>query len=176
MLCFGFLIYFLTLRRQDLYTYLIVGFLVVFTGFNVMPRFLVNDATITQSQPDIIVSISGEVKQPGTYELAWGARVEDLVALSGGFKPTAAVALINLALPLDAGDSIFVPAHVSELGDLRISINTASARELEQLPRIGPKMAERIIAERPFNSVNDLLRVKGIGEKTLEQLLALVTL
>ncbi len=146
------------------------------TGANVLPRLLVNQASVTQTQPDIIVSISGEVNQPGTYELAWGARVEDLVGVAGGFKPSAAVALINLALPLDAGDSIFVPAHVSELGDLRISINTASARELEQLPRIGPKMAERIIAERPFNSVNDLLKVKGIGEKTLEQLLALVTL
>jgi competence protein ComEA len=53
----------------------------------------------------------------------------------------------------------------------RLNVNTATAAQLELLPRVGPKMAERIVAYRAahggFRRVQDLLAVKGIGEKTL---------
>ena len=57
----------------------------------------------------------------------------------------------------------------------RVNVNTASQRALERLPRIGPAMAERIIADRPFSSVSDLERVRGIGPTTLDRLRPLVT-
>lgn len=66
------------------------------------------------------------------------------------------------------------PGKPSASGELHIDINRAGASELEKLPRIGPKTAERILAFRDaygaFRSVNDLQQVKGIGPKTLELL------
>ena len=66
------------------------------------------------------------------------------------------------------------PGEPSASEALHIDINRAGASELEKLPRIGPKTAERILAFRDaygaFRSVNDLQQVKGIGPKTLELL------
>ena len=59
-----------------------------------------------------------------------------------------------------------------------ININLASQAELMRLPRIGPKLSERIVEERakgPFKSVDDLRRVKGIGPKTLANLRPFIT-
>lgn len=73
------------------------------------------------------------------------------------------------------------PIHVSTLAadhpqiappDMRLDLNTASAAQLQALPRIGPAMAERIVADReangPFTSLDDLQRVNGIGDRTVE--------
>lgn len=51
-----------------------------------------------------------------------------------------------------------------------INLNTASARDLAELPGIGPKHAEAIIAGRPYAKVDDVVKVKGIGAKTLEKI------
>ena len=55
-----------------------------------------------------------------------------------------------------------------------LDINSASAKELQVLPGIGPKIAERIVKYReehgPFKSLDDLTKVKGIGEKKLEKI------
>jgi len=63
--------------------------------------------------------------------------------------------------------------------DGRLDLNRASADELEGLPGIGPKTAQRILEDRrvrgPFHKPKDLTRVKGIGPKTLERLLPHIT-
>ena len=56
----------------------------------------------------------------------------------------------------------------------RVNVNTAMVAELEALPGIGPVIARRIIEGRPYRSVEDLLRVKGIREKRLEEIRPLV--
>ena len=66
----------------------------------------------------------------------------------------------------------FAPAQlvVSPYREARVSLNRASLSELEALPGVGPELARRIIAHRPYLRVEDLLRVPGIGPQTLKRL------
>lgn len=67
--------------------------------------------------------------------------------------------------------------HGSARGVESMDLNTAPAAQLQELPGIGPKKAEAIIAlrqKRPFSRVSQLLEVRGIGRKTLERLKPLV--
>jgi len=66
------------------------------------------------------------------------------------------------------------PTKAVQRGAARVELNSASFEELQMLPGIGPKLAERIQAHRPFKSVEDLDRVPGIGTKTIERLRPLV--
>jgi competence ComEA-like helix-hairpin-helix protein len=63
-------------------------------------------------------------------------------------------------------------------GGARLDVNRADRAALQSLPGVGPVLAERILEDRarngPFRSVDELRRVKGIGEKTLERLRPLV--
>jgi len=97
---------------------------------------------------------------------------------------------LALAARADSLDKVGTPAEfilwtapelaaAADTVDFPIDINRATSAELQHLPRIGPAMAARILAERTrlggFTSVNDLLLVRGIGDKTLEKLRELVT-
>lgn len=55
-----------------------------------------------------------------------------------------------------------------------MDVNTASEADLQLLPRIGPALAGRIVEHRPFESIDQLTRVPGIGPRTLERLRHLV--
>ncbi|MCK5149806.1 helix-hairpin-helix domain-containing protein [Candidatus Pacearchaeota archaeon] len=66
---------------------------------------------------------------------------------------------------------IFIFSNISALcEENQININSASKNELENLHGIGPVKAEAIINSRPFESVDDLIKVYGIGEITLEKI------
>ncbi|GEM48089.1 ComEA family DNA-binding protein [Deinococcus cellulosilyticus] len=57
----------------------------------------------------------------------------------------------------------------------RINVNTATLEQLVELPKVGPKLAQRIMEHRPYRSMQDLDQVKGIGEKMLHTLEPLIT-
>lgn len=140
-------------------------------------------------QESLFVHVSGAVANPGLYELRPGARVADAVQAAGGFAETADTTSCNLARKLQDGEQIIVAsaataeaqqggtAPTATTGGL-VNINTASADQLQQLPGIGTSTAQKIVAERlangPFQSVDDLTRVSGIGEKKLAALRELI--
>jgi comEA protein len=90
---------------------------------------------------------------------------------------TAKAVLIGLALGLII--SPVVSAQTAAKAGDKVNINTASLAELEKLPRIGPQIAQRILDYRKengnFKKVEDILKVRGIGEKVFEQLKDLIT-
>ncbi|MGG0238376.1 helix-hairpin-helix domain-containing protein [Bacillus rhizoplanae] len=130
----------------------------------------------------IIVDVKGAVHREGVYELQIGDRVKDSVEKAGGFLPEADVTKVNLAQLVQDQMMIYVPkkgeqtATVNEfsLQEGKIQINTATKEQLEKISGIGPRKAENIMKYReqhgPFQKVEDLLEVDGIGEKSLEKI------
>jgi len=92
------------------------------------------------------------------------------------FRKSAALAVLVcfLLVPLAA-----MGLAQAETGKAKVNINSAGLNELQSLPRIGPKLAQRILDYRkehgPFKRVEDLLKVKGIGEKMFRNFKDLVT-
>lgn len=143
---------------------------------------------------EIYVDVDGAVVSPGVYRLKDGARVAQAIDVAGGLTPEADVTGLNRASKVADGQKIYVPkvgeqqavaagggvdggaATTSGAGSSSglVNINTASAAELQTLSGIGPSMAQSIIDERTkngaFASVDDLMRVSGIGEKKLAKI------
>lgn len=67
------------------------------------------------------------------------------------------------------------PAALSQISG-KVNLNSASQAEIESLPGVGPALAGRIIDGRPYRSLEDLDRIKGVGPKMLERLRPLVSL
>lgn len=142
------------------------------------------DRTVTQTSVlrEMKVHVAGWVRSPGVVRLPEGSIVADAVEAAGGLMPEAMAQSLNLAARITDGDQVFVPGPGSEAEatqqDGRVAVNRASASELESLPGVGPVLAERIIAFRddngPFEEVEDLLDVPGIGEAKLSSLRDLV--
>lgn len=161
----------MTDRSELLVTVLLAMACLVAASFAIVPRMTVRRVPIEFAAPDINVTVDGEVVVPGVYRVPFRSRVVDVLALAGGMTAEAESTLVDLAAPLGPGDRVHVPSKRSDnaTGE-RISVNSAAADQLLLLPGVGPVTAERIIAGRPFLRIEDLLRVKGIGDKTLERL------
>jgi competence protein ComEA len=146
------------------------------------------------------VFVSGAVSVPDVYDLPPGSLVKDAITLAGGFTADANRDILNQALTLQNGDHIHVPTlaetaatpppisteapTTSGSGSATnstslININTATLAELETLPGIGPSLGQNIIDYRqtngPFEAIEDLMKVSGIGTAKFEAIRALIT-
>ena len=142
----------------------------------------------------IMVHVDGAVALPGVYSLPSGSRVLDAIEAAGGLLEIANSQSVNLARTVQDGEQITIsessssqpdsplPPHAnqkpltqdSEQIIYPININTAQAVDFENLPGIGPQRALDIIAYRekngPFEQIEDIIKVNGIGEGTFAQI------
>jgi len=142
----------------------------------------------------ITVHISGAIINPGVYRLDQGSRIEDAVKKAGGLTETANIETVNLAKIIRDGEKINIPAicincentsvkttetDLIPSNDSPLNINTATIEELEQLPGIGPTIAEDIIEYREkvgfFRSISELDNVPGLGPTKIQQFIDMVT-
>ncbi len=139
-----------------------------------------------ESQPiaRIQVYVSGEVVRPGVYRLDSEHRVADALNAAGGPTADADLDRINLAMRLNDEDQVHVPAvgssNSTNVGSTvrspfttpgKLDLNTATVEELGTLPGIGSVRATAIVEHRnthgPFQRVDDLVEVSGIGDGIL---------
>lgn len=107
---------------------------------------------------------------PGVYTMVRGSTLEELIDEAGGITPQGDLSALPLLEILQENQVVVIPEMTEEK---RISINTASAEELMELPGVGPAIAQRIISyrnEKSFLTVEELKEIKGIGEKMFERL------
>lgn len=145
----------------------------------------------TSLNDKVTIYISGEVKNPGVVELKYDARLADGVDLCGGLTEDANLNGINLAMKIKDEGHYIIPkvgeetadtvtndneyrnenntSNESEINNNKININTADLSELDSLPGFGQVTAQKIIEYRQehtkFNSIEELMNIKGIGEK-----------
>jgi competence protein ComEA len=134
-----------------------------------------------------LVHVAGAVRSPGVYRLRDGERVQDAVHRAGGPRAGADVNAINLAAKVADGQQVVVPrrgaaaaaaaAGAGEPGgppQAPVSLNTATAEQLDTLDGVGPATATKILEYRRqhggFRSIDDLGEIPGIGPKRLAAL------
>lgn len=159
--------------------------------------------TTTTNRSTVFVQVAGAVSRPGVYEVDAGSRVFEVLLEAGGVNPEGDEQALPLAatvadgmrvfVPLKTGGTagggdrgggttpsagVIVPAPAPDTSSSPVSLSTATAAELDELPGIGPATAARIVAFReangPFTTVEELDDVSGIGPVTIERLRGLV--
>ncbi|WP_282671605.1 ComEA family DNA-binding protein [Lactococcus cremoris] len=147
-----------------------------------------------KNKNEIMVDLKGAVAKPNVYQISSDERLVDLIRQAGGFTDQADQKSINLSAKLKDEEVIYVPKlgessssestdspisssvsnQVSTTRGPKININKADLTELQKLTGIGQKKAQDIIDFRmkngDFKSIEDLGKVSGFGDKTLEKL------
>ena len=137
---------------------------------------------------DIIVHVSGCVKNNTIVSLKSGSRIKDAIDAAGGLTDEADLTSVNLAYILEDGEKIYIPKKGEEISQeetstsytssssksSKININTATPVELESIPGIGSSTATKIIDYRKengkFKNIEDIKNVSGIGDAKFEKM------
>ncbi len=127
----------------------------------------------------ITVTVQGEVKNPGIVTLPLYASAEDALS-AAEVTENADCTGINPQTILHDRDILNVPKQLDKTEADAVLLNSANLQQLQTLPGIGPSTAEKIISYRSenglFQSVEDLMKVPGIGQTKFDALKDLVRL
>ncbi len=148
---------------------------------------------------DIFVDVSGAVNNPGLYKASESSRLNDLIDLAGGFTDNADRNFFyknfNLAKIITDQDKIYIPttfevtngyilpenqpqtesvSSANNYSSSKININKATQPELETLPGVGPVTAQKIIGNRPFKALQELVDKKITTTSTFEKIKDLI--
>ena len=132
----------------------------------------------------ITIDIEGQVLRPGVYNLSSDSRLQDAFVIAGGLSDSAdrewVYKNLNLSQKLTDAAKIYVPKKgenvqaSKRIGEnqskSQININTASINELDGLSGVGLVTAQKIIDNRPYATINDLVSKKVVGNKVFEQI------
>lgn len=146
---------------------IIVGSVVAWSRYSRSQPIEISTVTAQELQGDIY--IGGEVNNPGFYPLEGGDSVDDIIRAAGGTNDSAKLSRLEIYV---ANSEVGEPLQ-------RVNINRAEAWLLEALPGIGKVRAQAIIDYRqqngPFRSINELVKVEGIGTAVYEEIKHLIT-
>jgi competence protein ComEA len=133
----------------------------------------------------LVIHVAGKVRRPGLIHTKSGNRVADALAAAGGALPGTDLTSLNLARPLTDGEQILVgtPNLPPTAGSTNrptpttagpTDLNTATLDQLDDLPGVGPVLAQRILDYRTehgrFTTIDQLQEVSGVGTKKYEDL------
>jgi competence protein ComEA len=145
--------------------------------------------TVSPAVSQITVDVEGSVQNPGVYRLNSSARVQEALIASGGLSGDAdreyVAKHINMATKLIDGGKVYIPkigeiqAQTADSGatsdvlgtqTTQIDINSASSEVLDSLPGVGLVTAQKIIAGRPYSSVEELQTKKVVNKKVYDEI------
>ena len=144
-----------------------------------------NDAVPNDEENTVIVYVTGAIQSPGLYKVPSRSTIGDVIKEAGGALPYGDVESINLAENVQSGQHIHIRFNFhgnpeSLLRNQKVNINTATVKELDSLPGIGPTMAKRIDEYRQskgaFTSIEDIKHVKGISDGVFKKLRDKITI
>lgn len=144
------------------------------------------------SRKTITVDIAGAVKRPGVYTLPDGSRIADAITAGGGFTAGAdeeyIARTLNRASFLKDGAKIYIP--IPSFSGMRgnptpgqnspvvssqpvvglVNVNTGTISDLDTLPGVGPVTADRIVANRPYQTAEELVTKGALSRSILEKI------
>lgn len=145
------------------------------------------------------IDVAGAVNSPGVFTLSKEARIEDAIKMAGGFNPNVNKEYVsqklNLSQKVTDGLKVYIPfegdptlqgfagqastgsvAGIASSGTGKVGINSADQAALETLPGVGPATAKKIIENRPFGSIEELISKKAVSKSVYSKILEMVDL
>ena len=146
-----------------------------------------NSISLKQEDGKISVTIEGEIALPGIYKMSVSASVGDLIASAGGLLESADHDAINQDAVIADRDYFYVPSVSAYSNSCevtspveKININTATSAQLATLTYISTALGEKIVRYReengPYEVLEDIMKVSGIGRATYERIRDYITL